>query len=306
MRRLIAVVGPTAVGKSAAAVRIAQRYNGEIINADSRQIYKFMDIGTAKPGEAERAGIPHHLLDIINPDESYSVALYQRSANNIINIVQGRDTIAVLTGGSGQYVWSVIEGWQIPEVEPDHGFRADMEKLARDAGADALYSKLVAIDPDAAGKISPNNVRRVVRALEIYQQTGLKPSVLQTKRGVPYPVLIIGLTAKREHLYDLINTRTDRMIEAGFLEEVQKLLQMGYSASIPSMSSLGYKQIASYLNGEMDLAEAVQKIKYETHRFARNQYVWFRLRDSRIRWFDIGDDIQAEMDYTIQTFLKAV
>ena len=306
MRCIIAVVGPTAVGKSAIAVQIAHRYSGEIINADSRQIYKFMNIGTAKPDEIERAGIPHHLLDIINPDESYSVALYQRSANDKIKTIQSGDALPILTGGSGQYVWSVIEGWQIPEVEPDLGFRAEMEKLAGDSGADALYSKLVAIDPDAASKILPNNIRRVIRALEIYKQTGLKPSVLQTKNHVPYPVLIIGLTAKRAHLYEMINTRTDRMIEAGFVEEVQRLLKMGYSAGIPSMSSLGYRQIALYLNGELDLAEAVQKIKYETHRFARGQYAWFRLRDSRIRWFDISDDINAEMDYTIRTFLKSV
>ena len=306
MRCLIAVLGPTAVGKSAIAIKIAHRYGGEIINADSRQIYKFMDIGTAKPGEAERAGVAHHLLDLINPDESYSVALYRRSANDLISTIQSRDALPILAGGSGQYLWSVIEGWQIPEVAPDYIFRAEMEKEAGKSGTDALYSRLVAIDPVAASKILPNNIRRIIRALEIYEQTGIKASELQGKKGVDYPVLIIGLTAKRDRLYEMINERTDRMVESGFVEEVQRLLQMGYSADIPSMSSLGYQQIAMYLNGELGLEEAVQKIKYETHRFARNQYAWFRLKDSRIKWFDVGDDINTEMDYTIQTFLKAV
>jgi tRNA dimethylallyltransferase len=306
MRYLIAVLGPTAVGKSAIASQIAHGYAGEIINADSRQIYRFMDIGTAKPGEAERVGVAHHLLDLINPDESYNVALYQRSANDLITAIQSRDALPILAGGSGQYLWSVIEGWQIPEVAPDYSFRAEMEKEAVKSGSDALYSRLVAIDPVAASKILPNNIRRVIRALEICEQTGIKASELQVKKGVDYPVLIIGLTAKRDRLYEMINERTDRMIEAGFVEEVQRLLQMGYSADIPSMSSLGYRQIALYLNGELGLEEAVQKIKYETHRFARNQYTWFRLKDSRIKWFDVGDDINTEMDYTIQTFLKAV
>jgi tRNA dimethylallyltransferase len=305
MNCLIAVVGPTAVGKSSLAMDIARKYGGEIINADSRQIYRYMDIGTAKPGRAERDKIFHHLLDIIDPNEQYSVALYQRSANSVISDIKERGKLPVMVGGSGQYIWSVIEGWQIPGVKPDLDFRAKMEKVAAEEGADALYSRLLSIDPEAAAKILPGNLRRVIRALEIYGQTGQKPSVLQTKRPVLYPVLIIGLTAERDKLYAMINDRTDSMMAAGFVEEVQKLLQMGYLADLPSMSSLGYRQIASYLSGEIELAEAVQKIKFETHRFARGQYAWFRLRDNRIKWFNVSDDIKGEIDYTIQTFLEA-
>jgi tRNA dimethylallyltransferase len=303
MNCLIAVVGPTAVGKSALAMDIAQKYGGEIINADSRQIYKYMDIGTAKPGRIEREHIFHHLLDIIDPDEQYSVALYQRSANCVISDIKGSGKLPVMVGGSGQYVWSVIEGWNIPEVKPDLDFRAKMEKVAAEEGTDALYSRLVAIDPEAASKILPGNGRRIIRALEIYKQTGIRPSVLKTKSYVPYPVLMIGLTAQRVKLYEMIDERTDLMIASGFVEEVRNLLHMGYSADLPSMSSLGYRQIASYLSGDLDISTAVQKIKYETHRFARGQYAWFSQRDSRIRWFDVSDDIQGEMDYTIQTFL---
>jgi tRNA dimethylallyltransferase len=306
MRCLIAFVGPTAVGKSAVATNIAQRYIGDIINADSRQIYKYMDIGTAKPGQTERASVAHHLLDIICPDESYSVALYQRSANETITSLHRSDRLPFLVGGSGQYVWSVIEGWQIPEVEPDVAFRQSLEEEAEKLGQESLYSRLLEIDPVAARKILPGNVRRVIRALEIYKQTGIQPSKLQAKKGVSYPVLIIGLTAPRDQLYELIDNRTDNMIKDGFIEEVQKLLAMGYSADLPSMSSLGYGQIASYIKGEMSLVDAIQKIKYETHRFARSQYTWFRLKDSRIQWFDINDDISSKINYTIQTFLEAV
>jgi tRNA dimethylallyltransferase len=306
MNCLIAVVGPTAIGKSALAMRIAQKYGGEIINADSRQIYKYMDIGTAKPGRDERERIFHHLLDIIEPDEQYSVALYQRSANSVISDIKKRGKLPVMVGGSGQYVWSVIEGWQIPEVKPDPDFREKMEKLAIQEGSDALYSRLVSIDPGAAAKILPGNLRRIIRALEIYEQTGLKPSVLQTKSPVSYPVLLIGLTVARDMLYATINDRTDLMMASGLVAEVQKLLQMGYSAGLSSMSSLGYREIASYLGGQLDLPGAIQKIKYETHRFARSQYAWFRLRDNRIRWFDVSGDIQDEIDYTIRTFLEAV
>lgn len=305
MRCLIAFVGPTAVGKSAVATKIAQQYYGDIINADSRQIYKYMDIGTAKPGLKERESVVHHLLDIICPDESYSVALYQRSAYEIITSLHSSDRLPFLVGGSGQYVWSVIEGWQIPEVEPDIAFRQSLEDEAEKLGQASLYSRLLEIDPVAAGKILPGNVRRVIRALEIYKQTGIQPSKLQSKHGFPYPVLIIGLTARRDQLYELIDKRVDHMIKAGFVEEVQNLFSMGYSADLPSMSSLGYGQIASYLKGEISLIDAVQKIKYETHRFARGQYTWFRLKDSRIQWFDMNDDISSKINYTIKTFLEA-
>lgn len=306
MRCLIAIVGPTAVGKSSSSIKVAQCYGGEIINADSRQIYSYMDIGTAKPRLSERQGVPHHLLDIILPDESYSVALYQRSASDVITNVQQKDKLPILVGGSGQYVWSLIEGWQIPEVKPDSAFRKSLEEECRKCGTGRLYSWLKDIDPVAAEKIHPGNMRRIIRALEIYRQSGIKPSSLQAKNGVNYPVLIIGLTATRTLLYERIDRRTEKMIEEGFVEEVQNLMKMGYTGDLPSMSSLGYGQIAGYLKGDLSLEDAIQKIKYDTHRFARGQYAWFRLKDDRIRWIDINDDIQSEINYTIKTFLEAI
>lgn len=305
MKCLIAIVGPTGVGKSSLGLSIAQRFNGEIINSDSRQIYRHMDIGTAKPSDAEMNTVPHHLFDIIAPDQPYSLAHYRESALETFARIHVRNTIPVLVGGSGQYVWSVIENWQIPEVEPDMDFRKRMERIAEEQGRDFLYRQLREIDPVAAQRILPGNLRRVIRALEIFEKTGKQPSVLQAKKGHDYPIQIIGLTCNRQRLYDLINLRTDHMIESGLVEEVNKLIEMGYAPDLPSMSSLGYRQIAGYLAGSRPLKEAVQEIKYETHRFARNQYAWFRLNDPRISWFDTADAIDVKIHYTIDSFLKA-
>ena len=304
MKCLIAIVGPTGVGKSALGLSIAQRFHGEIINSDSRQIYRHMDIGTAKPSETDISTVPHHLFDIISPDQPYSLAHYQKSALGTISRVQERTKIPVLVGGSGQYVWSVIENWQIPEVAPDTEFRERMVKMANEQGGDFLYQQLKVIDPVAAQKMLPGNLRRVIRALEIYEKTGDKPSELQTKRGHDYPVKIIGLTCDRKLLYDRINLRTDRMMESGLVDEVKRLIKMGYTPVLPSMSSLGYRQITGHLTGSMSLKEAVQAIKYETHRFARNQYAWFRLNDTRISWFETADEVNEKINYTIDSFLK--
>jgi len=306
MKCLVAVVGPTAVGKSTLSLQIAQDFDGEIINADSRQIYRYMDIGTAKPGKDERIAVPHHLLDIINPDEAYSVALYQLAAYHVIDRIQASNKIPVMVGGSGQYIWSVIEGWQIPQVEPDYSFRDSLQLKAEADGTFGLYRELSEIDPAAAGKIDPNNLRRIIRALEIHHKTGNKPSALQTKRDVPFPVLIIGLTTDRHNLYTMIDKRTDRMVADGFVDEVKTLLSMGYGAGLPSMSSLGYRQILTYLNGEIKLDAAIHKIKFETHRFARSQYAWFHLADNRIKWFTVGDNTENQINYTIENFLAAL
>jgi len=304
MKCLIAIVGPTGVGKSSLGLSIAQRFDGEIINSDSRQIYRHMDIGTAKPSVADFSAVPHHLFDIISPNQPYSLAHYQKSALAAIIGVQDHKKIPVLVGGSGQYVWSVIENWQIPEVAPDAEFRERMVSIANEQGSDFLYQQLRVVDPAAAQKMLPGNLRRVIRALEIYEKTGEKPSLLQTKKGHDYPLKIIGLTCDRERLYDHINLRTDRMIESGLVDEVKRLIKMGYTSVLPSMSSLGYRQITGHLTGSMSLKEAVQAIKYETHRFARNQYAWFRSNDTRISWFDTADEVNEKINYTINSFLK--
>jgi tRNA dimethylallyltransferase len=305
MKCLIAIVGPTGVGKSSLGLAVAQRFSGEIINSDSRQIYRYMDIGTAKPSEADFSVVPHHLFDIISPDQPYSLAHYQKSALAAITSVQEQNKIPVLVGGSGQYVWSVIENWQIPEVEPDPDFRERMLKMASEQGGDYLYHQLKGIDPAAAQKMLPGNLRRIIRALEIFEKTGEKPSALQTKKGHGFPVQIIGLTCERERLYESINLRTDRMMKSGLVNEVKRLMDMGYSPYFPSMSSLGYRQITAHLAGNMALEEAIQAIKWETHRFARNQYAWFHLNDVRIDWFDTAGVVNEKINYTIDSFLQA-
>jgi tRNA dimethylallyltransferase len=288
MKPLIAIVGPTAVGKSDLALRLAQYFPVEIISADSQQVYRYMDIGTNKPSLAERASVPHHVIDVVEPDEDFSLAIYHQLAIGALKAIQQKGKLPVLVGGSGLYVWSLVEGWKIPQVQPDQKLRRQLEARAEQEGSHSFYQKLQDIDPVAAEKINPGNIRRIIRALEIYYATGQLPSQLQHKETPSFPILVIGLTRDRNELYRKIDWRVDKMIQNGLVEEVEHLLKKGYSPSLPSMSGIGYKQIGQFLRGEMTLPEAIDKIKYETHRLARHQYAWFRLSDSRIRWFDVS------------------
>jgi len=286
---MIAIVGPTAVGKSELALHLAQHFPVEIISADSRQVYRYMDIGTNKPTSAERASVPHHIIDVVEPDEDFSLATYHQLAVGALKAIQEKGKLPLLVGGSGLYVWSLVEGWKIPEVPPAQKLRRQLEARAEQKGSQNLYQELQDIDPVAAAKINPSNTRRIIRALEIYHTTGQPPSQLQRKEAPGFPILLIGLTRERSELYRKIDWRVDKMIQMGLVEEVEQLLKKGYSPSLPSMSGIGYKQIGQFLRGEMTLLQAIDRIKYETHRFARHQYAWFRLGDSRIRWFDTSE-----------------
>jgi len=285
---VIAVVGPTAVGKSELALHLAQYFPLEIISADSRQVYRYMDIGTSKPSLADRTSVPHHVIDVADPDEDFSLARYHQLAFEALKAIRQKSELPVLVGGSGLYVWSLIERWKIPQVPPDREVRRGLESRAEQDDSQSLYRDLQNIDPAAAAKIDPRNIRRVIRALEIYYATGQPPSQLQRKEAPGLSVLIIGLTQERSELYRRIDWRVDKMIQRGLVEEVEQLLKKGCSPSLPSMSGIGYKQIGQFLRSEMTLPEAIDKIKYETHRLARHQYAWFRLNDSRIRWFDVS------------------
>jgi len=289
MKCLIAIVGPTAVGKSELALHLAQYFPVEIVGADSRQVYQYMDIGTNKPSPAERASVPHHVIDVIEPDEDFSLAMYHQLAIEALKAVQQKGKLPLLVGGSGLYVWSLVEGWKIPQVPPNQKLRRQLEARAEQEGSQGLYQELQDIDPMAAAKINPSNTRRIIRALEIYHTTGQSPSQLQRKEAPGFPILLIGLTRERSELYRRIDWRVDKMIQRGLVEEVEQLLKKGYSPSLPSMSGIGYKQIGQFLRGEMTLPQAIDKIKYETHRLARHQYAWFRLSDSRIHWFDTSE-----------------
>lgn len=304
MNPLVAIVGPTATGKSQQALYLAQQFNGEIVSADSRQVYRHMDIGTAKPTRQEQSLIRHHLIDIVNPDDDFSLAQYQQLAYRAIADIQQRNKLALLVGGSGLYLRAVLEGWEIPKVAPDPEFRHSLEKKAAIDGVDGLYQELMKIEPVVAGRIDRRNVRRLIRALEVSRFIGTPFSQLQHKQAPPFTTLIIGLTTDRAELYRRIDLRVDQMLEQGLVEEVRRLMNMGYDLSLPAMSGIGYKQIGLFLRGELALAEAIQQIKFETHRFVRHQYNWFRLKDNRIQWFDIQGETEPEIAAQVAGFIR--
>ena len=304
MNHLVAIVGPTAIGKSQLALRLARTFNGEIVSADSRQVYRHMDIGTAKPSRQELSLIPHHLISIVNPDEDFSLAQYQELAYSAIEDIQQHNKLALLVGGSGLYVWSVLEGWGIPNVPPDPEFRHSLEEKASEVGKGELYQELMEVDPVSAQRIDQLNVRRVIRALEVYKSTETPFSQLQHKKAPPFNTLIIGLTADRGELYHRIDSSVDEMLKQGLIGEVKKLMNMGYDSNLPAMSGIGYKQIGLFLRGELTLASATQQIKFETHRFARHQYNWFQLKDDRIQWFDIQNNAEPEITTLLAKFIR--
>jgi len=303
MSHLVAIVGPTATGKSRLAFHLAHTFNGEIVSADSRQIYRHMDIGTAKPSPGELSLIPHHLINIVNPNDNFSLAQYQELAYRAIDNIQQRNKLALLVGGSGLYVWSVLEGWGIPPVPPNPEFRHSLEEQA-EVDKNELYQQLMQVDPVAGQRIDRRNIRRVIRALEVHRSTQTPLSQLQHKKAPPFKTLIIGLTADRAELYRRIDSRIDQMIEQGLVEEVKKLVNMGYDLNLPAMSGIGYKQIALFLRGELTLPAAIQQIKFETHRFVRHQYNWFGLKDDRIHWFDIQNKVDSEIIRLVARFIR--
>ena len=281
----MAVVGPTATGKTTLAVRLAGEFDGEVVSADSRQVYRRMDIGTAKPIPAQQAAVPHHLIDIVDPDEDYSLALFLRQARSAIADIRSRSKLPVLAGGTGQYIWGLLEGWQVPEIPPDRSLRHTLEARARSEGWSALYADLLIKDPVAAGRIDPRNTRRVIRALEIALSPGRGVSDATRKQTPPWDIVVLGLTLERADLYRRIDARVDTMMATGWATEVEGLLRSGYGPGLPSMSSLGYGELCQYLQGEMTLDKAIAKIKQRTRRFAKQQQTWFKPSDERIRWF---------------------
>jgi tRNA dimethylallyltransferase len=284
---LLIILGPTAVGKTDLAIEIAQAVQGEIISTDSRQIYRLMDIGTAKPTPQQQAAAAHHLLDVVNPDENLALAQYQQMAYATITAIHERGHVPILAGGTGQYITAVIEGWTIPEVPPNDKLRTELESYASEQGAAALHERLHQLDATAAANIDYRNVRRVVRALEVCLETGQAISDLQRKRPPPYQIMSYGLTMDRERLYERADRRIEQMMEQGFLAEVQHLLDAGYSRKLPSMSGLGYAQLATHLLDDYPLQDAVVDTKHATHDFIRRQYTWFRGHDSNILWHNI-------------------
>ncbi len=290
---LVAIIGPTAVGKTRLALALGPQVNAEVISVDSRQSYRGMDIGTAKPTPEERAHLPHHLIDIADPDETVGLAQFLRLARAAIEDIVARGRLPFLVGGTGQYMRALLQGWQVPEVSPDPGLRADLERQAASDPA-ALWAQLLSLDPDAADFIDRRNLRRVIRALEVCLKTGRPFSEQRRRVPPPYRVLQLGLTLERESLYARADARVEAMLAAGLPDEVERLRALGYGWELPAMSGLGYIQFRPYFAGQATLDEIAARIKLDTHDFIRRQYTWFRLTDPQIHWLEAGENVMQE------------
>lgn len=305
---LILIVGPTAVGKTEIAIQLAERLNGEIVSADSRLFYREMNIGTAKPTSAEQLRVPHHLIDIANPDEILSLAVFQQKAEDAIADIHTRNKLPFLVGGTGQYVRAVTEGWTPPEVEPDERLRDELGRLALshaegmkdEKGIFWLHDKLKSLDPGAAEKIDARNFRRTIRALEVIMTTGKKFSEQRGQSNSPYHLVTIGLTRPREELYRRVDERIETMFTNGFIDEVKRLLAKGYSPSLPTMSAIGYRECVGVIQGELTEEQAKVQIRRATRVYVRRQANWFKESDAGIHWFKVRDGVAEEIEKNIR------
>lgn len=285
---LVVLCGPTAVGKTEVAVALAQAVGAEIVAGDSRTVYRGMDIGTAKPTPEQRRLVPHHLLDVTDPWETFTVVDFQRLARVAIEGIRSRGRLPLLVGGTGLYLRAVTDDLTIPQVPPNHALRASLEDAEGRLGPGYLHGRLAVLDPAAAARIHPRNVRRLVRALEVTLVTGRPVTAQQGCATPPCPVVMVGLSMARPRLYERIEARVDAQIAAGLVEETRRLLARGIPSQAPSMQALGYREVAGWLRGEYTFPEAVRRIKRNTRRFAKRQLTWFR-RDPRIIWVDATD-----------------
>ncbi len=286
--KLVIIAGPTAVGKTKLSVELAKRINGEIISADSMQVYKGMDIGTAKIAKDEMKGVPHHLIDILEPTEDFNVVEFARRSKRIIEELHAKDRIPILVGGTGFYIQSVLYDIDFTENDNDMTFRHELEEEAKKSGSEALHKRLEAVDPEAAKAIHPNNVKRVIRALEFYEKSKSKISdhnKEQRAKSSPYDFHYFALTNDRKIIYSNIEKRVDLMMDAGLVTEVKTLLDKGVPRGCVSMQGLGYKEIAACLENEISLEEAVYILKRDTRHFAKRQITWLK-REPDVIWFD--------------------
>jgi tRNA dimethylallyltransferase len=301
---LVAIVGPTAVGKTEHAIAVAEKLNAEIVSADSRLFYRGMDIGTAKPTAAQRARVPHHLIDIADPNQPISLPVFQQLAAEAIASIHTQGKLPILVGGTGQYVRAILEGWSPPKLAPQPRLRDAISAWGNEIGGVELHRRLAVLDPQAASIIDARNVRRTQRALEVILATGRRFSAQRNKSESLYHALLIGLTLPRSELYARIDQRIASMLANGWLQEVQGLLNLGYDPSLPAMSAIGYAQLARHLRGELSLEEAVTEIKRGTRAFVRRQGAWFPPSDPGIRWFENKPGVEAAIQNEIAGFLK--
>ncbi len=293
---IIVVAGATASGKTSLAIELAKRLDGEIVGADSMQIYKYMDVGSAKPTKEERSAVPHHLIGFVDPRENFSVADYAKAAHRTIAEIVSRGKTPVMAGGTGLYINSVINDVQFGEIDSDSRIRAELRETAKKEGNGKLIEILSEFDPVSAERLHPNNVRRVIRAIEFYRVTGIPISEHQEmtkRRESRYSPIMFTIEWDRDALYDRINRRVDIMLENGLVDEVKGLLEMGCTRAMTSMQGIGYKEIMDYLDGSRTLSETAELIKQSSRRYAKRQLTWFR-RDERIHRLDAKTDVTEE------------
>ncbi len=307
-RPLVILTGPTAVGKTALSIALAKEIGGEIISADSMQVYRRMDIGSAKITPEEMAGVPHHLIDVLEPDQEFNVVVFQKLAKRAVADIYSRGHIPVVVGGTGFYIQALVYDIDFTENDEDTALRRSLEELARREGAEALYERLRAVDPESCESIHANNIKRVIRAIEFYEKTGKKISDHnreQRQNDSPYNVAYFVLNDDRERIYERINERVDLMMAQGLTEEVRALRESGCRKDMVSMQGLGYKELLSYLEGEMSLEEAVYLIKRDTRHFAKRQLTWFR-REKEVIWIEknVFDRDSQKMLEFMQDFLR--
>jgi tRNA dimethylallyltransferase len=302
-KQVVVLLGPTAVGKTKLSIELAKNLNAEIISGDSMQIYRSMDIGTAKITEEEMEGIPHHLIDIKEPHESFSVAEFQELVRNLISEIHDRGKLAMIVGGTGLYIQSVIYDYQFTDSASDPLYRKELENILKEEGVSQLYDKLKRIDPNSAERIHPNNTRRVIRALEIYQSTGktMTEYLITQESKLLYNVALIGLTMDRDLLYERINKRVDIMMDSGLLDEVSQLYSKGIN-NCQSIQAIGYKELYSYLNKDISLEEATEQLKQNSRRYAKRQLTWFRNK-MNVHWFDVST---KAINQTLDEILKYI
>lgn len=292
---LVIIAGPTAVGKTEISIEVAKRLNGEVVSADSMQIYKYLDIGSAKPTKEETQGIPHYLIDEIDPRAEFSVSQYRDLAKKYIDKVISKGKIPIVAGGTGLYVNSLIYDMDFSSTRSDNSIRERLTSEYERYGIEYLHSKLKEVDKEAAERIHPNNVRRVIRALEVYYTTGesIKDFSKDLVENEDYDYILIGLNRDREELYERVNKRVDIMFNSGLIDEVKKLVEMGLKAEDISMKGIGYKEVIGYLDGEYDLERAVELVKRNTRRYAKRQLTWFK-RYEKMKWFNLDKDTDKE------------
>ncbi len=286
--KLVIISGPTAVGKTKISVELAKRINGEIISADSMQVYKHMDIGTAKITSEEMQGVPHYLIDILEPSEDFNVVTFKNLASEKVKEIESRDKIPIVVGGTGFYIQALLYDIDFTDNDNDMSYRTELEAIAKEKGNSVLYDMLKSLDGEAAAEIHPNNVKRVIRALEFYKKSNQKISEhnkTERQKKSPYDAKYFALTDEREKIYENIEKRIDKMLEMGLVTEVKALIETGISRTGTAMQGLGYKEIAAYLNGEMSFEEAIYVLKRDTRHFAKRQLTWLR-REKDVIWFD--------------------